>query len=146
MHCALILFLQLILVVQCVEEQYSKWDISDCRIMARKSTINGIGYFASRNYKKGDLLEIGTSLSFMDEGNSRSELLIDYMFSHEHDDISYIDLVLGYSMVFNHYSEPNVQLIIKENDDLPRLGKYSHLAPFILEYYVFAERDIIIGK
>ena len=148
MILGVILIIQIALRANCyaiVEDVYSKWDLFECRMMARRSTISGIGYFATRNYKQDDVIESGLTVSFADDGISRAEWLTSYMFSHRRDHIDYIDIVFGHSMVFNHYFDANIKLIYKDPVYSPRIGSFHEVSPFIIEYFVIATRDIALG-
>ena len=63
-----------------------------------KSRITGLGVFASRSFKKADIVEQAPVIKI----TQPDTVLEDYVFSHNR-------LCLGYGAVYNHSDEPNVR-------------------------------------
>ena len=72
--------------------------MNNCGVYVAKSRIAGLGVFAGRSFKKGELLEQAPILKLVQP----DQVLEDYVFSENR-------LCLGYGAVYNHSDEPNVR-------------------------------------
>ena len=123
------------------------FDLFDCGVVLRKSTVvDGIGVFAAREYREGDVVERSITPIYINNDISKlSSLINSYVFGHLEDEISYHNVVLGNAMVYNHHSDSNV-LIAASASSSPRLGDYGNMSHYVRDFVVYAKRDIAIGK
>ena len=66
----------------------------------------GRGVFASRRIPAGEIIELCPTLEV--EAGAVGGLLNDYAFSHAEDENTLV-LILGFGMLYNHASKPNVR-------------------------------------
>jgi SET domain-containing protein len=76
----------------------SQLRLSNFGLYVAKSRISGLGVFAARNFRKGDVVETAPVLKL----RQPDEVLGNYVLTNNR-------LCLGYGAVYNHSSEPNVR-------------------------------------
>ena len=91
------------------------------------STLGGRGVFATKNFAKGETVEVCPFVTLYNEECLGK--IEDYVF--QYDDHCYA-MVLGYGMIYNHSSRPNIYH--------EQCKKYSD------SYEFFAKRDIKKGE
>jgi uncharacterized protein len=111
-------------------EQYKYWKnikdemdngtfaINDHNLMVKKSDIEcaGLGVFSTKEYKKGDVIEIAIVLKLPSDEvykNNCSPMLGDYVFSDSSGNDSVF--VLGYGSLYNHSNDNNVKYKLYKN-------------------------------
>lgn len=75
---------------------------------------SGRGVFASKNIKKGEVIEVAPILvlEFTDLVETRWNLLFEYYFWMD----DFVALVLGYGSLYNHSKDPNCKYDINRKD------------------------------
>lgn len=89
---------------------YPSWDIR-----LGDSELEGLGVFAARNFKKGEIVEICPYLQIF-KGHMDDECEVgDYTF--DFDDESEV-LMLGYGSMYNHHKDNNLDYLYDEETDM----------------------------
>jgi len=78
--------------------------------IVRKSNIKkaGRGVFASRNYKKGDIIEVCPFIIENNYDTIKDSIINDYIWDHDIDNNKSI-IVFGLCSMYNHESDSNVE-------------------------------------
>jgi hypothetical protein len=114
----------------------------DCPLILKKhSKFDGVGVYAGRDYKAGEVVERCVTVSIP---RSKSNPLTDmYVFSHTPE---YTDLVLGYGMVYN----TNANHSLRINSSLRPSARVAvgtpEGPPPLLDFYITAHYDIPKGQ
>lgn len=108
--------------------------------MKKHSKLDGVGIFAGRDYKKGEVVERCITITLPNDKSS-SVLLENYIYSHADDSF---DIVLGYGAIYNHRNNNSLKVQASLNPS-PRIG-YSSNNETIYDFYVTANYDIMKGE
>jgi len=85
---------------------YTVSGFKDCDLLLKKHTnIHGIGVYANRNFNRGEVVERCIAVIIPSDRNS--PILDEYIYGHRD---AYIDVVLGYGMVYNHHSNETLHV------------------------------------
>ena len=133
-----------------VNSQYSDANLYDnssiihryqCDLQMKKhSKLDGVGIFAGRDYKKGEVVERCITITLPNDKSS-SVLLENYIYSHADDSF---DIVLGYGAMYNHRNNNSLRVEASLNPS-PRIG-FSSRNDTIYDFYVIANYDIMKGE
>mgnify|MGYP003403959984 FL=1 len=82
------------------------------KVKVQKSTTHGIGVFATKDIKKGDVVEVCPMMLFPEKEKKLLDktTLKDYYFNYENG----AAVMLGYGSIYNHSSKANVEVIMKD--------------------------------
>ena len=89
------------------------------KIKLQKSNTHGIGVFCSKQISRGEIIEQCSFLVIQNHRNKPLHVFIDhaYVWPKSVNWREYV-LVMGYGSFYNHSSEPNVDWITKENENI----------------------------
>lgn len=91
---------------------YPRWDI---HLGDSELDTEGLGVFAARDFKKGEIVEICPYLQiFKGHVDDQCEL-IDYTFDFDNESEV---LILGYGSMYNHHKNHNLEYIFDEDTDM----------------------------
>ena len=82
------------------------------KVKVQKSSTHGIGVFATKDIKKGDIVEVCPMMLFPEKEKKLLDrtTLKDYYFNYEDG----AAVMLGYGSIYNHSNRANVEVIMKE--------------------------------
>ena len=99
----------------------------DCDLLLKKHTnIHGIGVYANRNFNRGEVVE--RCIAILIPSNRNSPILDEYVYGHRH---SYVDVVLGYGMIYNHHSNESLHMHSSEAFSI-RTDQSNRVFDFVL--------------
>jgi len=107
--------------------------------MKKHTIFDGVGIFAGRDYKQGEVVERSITITLPAEKNT--PILSHYVFSHENNTL---DLVLGYAMIYNHRNN-NSLTVQAQLSPSPRVGLPAP-SNNINDFLVVANYDIMKGQ
>jgi len=85
---------------------YTASGVKDCDLLLKKHTnIHGIGVYANRNFNRGEVVE--RCIAILIPSDRNSPILDEYVYGHRD---AYIDVVLGYGMIYNHHSNESLHM------------------------------------
>ncbi len=82
----------------------------------KDSVLHGLGVFARKAIKKGDVIERCPYIIVDDDDLKETNRLNDYLFTSPDDKDDYL-CVLGFGMLYNHGSNPNAEWQIDDDDN-----------------------------
>jgi len=114
----------------------------DCPLLLKKhSKFDGVGVYAGRDYKAGEVVERCVTVSIP---RSKSNPLTDmYVFSHTPE---YTDLVLGYGMIYNSNANHSLRMHSSLRPSARVAVGTPEGPPPLLDFYITAHYDIPKGQ
>ena len=76
-------------------------------IVVKTSPIHGLGVFAKRDIKIGEIIEICYAIFFRTDLGSNNDILLKYRFSYPSENSPRFAIPLGYGCVYNHSDSNN---------------------------------------
>lgn len=106
---------------------YTASGFKDCELLLKKHTnIHGIGVYANRNFNRGEVVE--RCIAILIPSDRNSPILDEYVYGHRE---AYIDVVLGYGMIYNHHSNESLHMHSSEAVSI-RTGQSDMVFDFVL--------------